>query len=132
MLDTNAVSNITRASPSPLDERLRGTTSTSVCVSAITEGELRFGLVRKPTALRLRASIEAFLSRVDVLPWGRNAAVAYGDLRARMAAAGTPLAALDTLIAAHALAADAVLVTSDHAFSRIPGLIIEDWSIGAP
>ena len=48
-----------------------------------------------------------------------------------MEAAGTPLGNLDTLIAAHALAADAVMVTNDHAFSRVPGLVVENW-VAAP
>jgi tRNA(fMet)-specific endonuclease VapC len=125
MLDTNVASRFIRASPSPMDERL--TRASAVTISAITEGELRFGLARRPEAARLRAAVEAFLSRVEVLPWDRAAAIAYGEVRARMSGAGTALGALDMLIAAHALAADAVLVTGDKAFGRVPGLEVEDW-----
>jgi tRNA(fMet)-specific endonuclease VapC len=73
-----------------------------------------------------------------VLAWDHDAAVAYGGLRAALERAGTPLGALDTLIAAHALAAGAVLVTHDAAFHRLrtlamkPGLQVVDWATDLP
>jgi tRNA(fMet)-specific endonuclease VapC len=36
---------------------------------------------------------------------------------------------LDMMIAAHALAAEAILVTSDRSFRRLNSLKIEDWTI---
>jgi tRNA(fMet)-specific endonuclease VapC len=50
-------------------------------------------------------------------------------LRAALEAAGTPLGGMDTLIAAHALAIGATLVTNDHAFQHVPGLTVEDWTL---
>jgi tRNA(fMet)-specific endonuclease VapC len=47
-----------------------------------------------------------------------------------MEASGTPLGNLDTLIAAHALAVNATLVTHDRAFGRVAGLGVEDWIEG--
>lgn len=127
MLDTNAASRLIR-NPSPADEaRLTGASVPAACISAITEGELRFGLAKRPEAVRLAALVEAFLLRVEILPWESGAADRYGRLRAMLEAAGTPLDDLDTLIAAHALATDAVLVTSDKAFGRVPGLTTVDW-----
>jgi len=49
----------------------------SLCIPAITEGELRFGLARRPDAVRLQALVEEFLARVDVLPWDRASAACY-------------------------------------------------------
>jgi tRNA(fMet)-specific endonuclease VapC len=127
MLDTNAVSRIIR-DPSPEREaRLQAVPPADLCISAITEGELRFGLARRPAARRLAEVVEAFLARVDILPWDSVAAARYGELRAGLETQGTPLADLDTLIAAHALAAEAVLVTADKAFGRVPDLTVEDW-----
>ena len=69
-----------------------------------------------------------FLIRVDILPWNHDVATVYGDLRAKCEAARITLSPLDMMIAAHANAVDAILVTRDKAFSRIPeGLRIENW-----
>ena len=65
-----------------------------------------------------------------ILPWSSKEAAAYGDLRARLEAAGINLSAMDMMIAAQAIAAGAVLVTSDKAFSHIRGLHgIENWAM---
>ena len=94
----------------------------------MTQGELFYGLARKPEAIALKTAVLAFLSRLDVLPWDRAAAERYGALRASLERLGTPLGNLDTLIAAHALSVDAALVTNDQAFARIEGLQVEDWT----
>jgi tRNA(fMet)-specific endonuclease VapC len=66
---------------------------------------------------------------VDSLPWDSNAARRYADLRATLEFGGIPMGNLDMMIAAHALAAEAILVTSDHSFRRLKHLKIEDWAI---
>ena len=101
-----------------------------LAISAVTEGELRFGLARRPEATRLRQVVEEFLLRVAILPWDSDAAHHYGHLRASLERDGQPMGNLDTLIAAHALATSSVLVTNDHAFSRIKKLKVEDWTKG--
>lgn len=93
-----------------------------IAISAITEGEILYGLARKPEATRLRAGIEALLDAVEILPWDSDAARAYGTLRAGLSAAGKSLSAMDMLIAAHAVARDAVLVTRDAAFVQVESL----------
>jgi len=75
----------------------------------------------------LKDIVKAFLIRVRVLPWDSAAALCYGPLRASLEAAGTGLANLDTMIAAHALARGSILITHDKAFARIQGLALEDW-----
>lgn len=127
MLDTNIASHIIKGPGAALRARLRATPLTDTCVSAITEGELLFGLARKPEATALGEAVASFLKHVEVLPWDSAAAAAYGPLRARLEAARTPLGNLDTLIAAHALAAGCVLVTNDRAFGRATDLTAEDW-----
>jgi len=125
MLDTNIASHIIRG-PSP-DVRVRLAPAPGVCISAITEGEILFGLAKKPEAVNLRKGAETFLLRVEVLPWTSEAARAYGRLRVRLEGEGTPLGSLDTLIAAHAMAENAILVTRDKSLARTPGLTVEDW-----
>lgn len=128
MLDTNIVSLLIRRQ-SALMERVQSRPMSELCVSAVTGGELAFGLARRPEATRLRAAVGEFLLRVDVLPWDGAIADGYGALRAKMESAGKNLAPLDCLIAAHALGVAAVLVTNDGAFGHVPGLQIEDWTL---
>ena len=95
----------------------------------MTEGELLFGLAKRPAAAQLYAAVAEFLKRVDVLPWDSSAAEHYGTLRASMEAQGKPLAPLDMLIGAQAVSVGAVLVTNDQAFRRISYLQVEDWTV---
>jgi tRNA(fMet)-specific endonuclease VapC len=110
----------------------------AIYVSAISEAELRFGMAKGAKHLVRIAMMERFLAKATVLPWGHEEAVAYGELRARLQIAGAPLGALDTLIAAHALAIDAVLVTHDKAFGKLRqvglerALQIADWATDLP
>ena len=98
-----------------------------LAISTVTEGELRFGVARRPDATRLQGIVEEFLLHVNILPWDSAAARQYGTLRAILERDGQPMGNLDTMIGAHALASGAVLVTSDAAFRRIKKLRVEDW-----
>ena len=129
MLDTNIASYIVRGPTAALARRLLAVAPASLCVSCITQGELLHGVERKPGAVNLRTAVGEFLSRLDILPWDSAAATRYGVLRAALEAGGTPLGNLDTLIAAHALSAGAVLVTNDRAFSRVAALTVENNSV---
>lgn len=96
-------------------------------VSSITGAELSFG-VAKSGSERNVAALEKFLAPLESLPFDTAAMRRYGPLRAELQARGQPIGALDTLIAAHALALGAVLVTNNLAeFGRVPGLACENW-----
>lgn len=127
MLDTNTVSHIMRGHPA-VTARLTAAPIASLCISAITEGELLFGLARRPQATRLQRVVEEFLRRMDVLPWDRTSAARYGTTRAALQARGLVLSPLDLLIAAHAQSVDAVLVSSDRTFRQVEDLAWEDWT----
>lgn len=127
MLDTNTVSHLLRKHPA-VAMRIVAVPMASLCISAITEGELLFGLAKRPAAKQLHAAVREFLRRVDVLPWDSAAAEHYGAVRADMARRGKALAPLDFLIATHALSLNAVLVTNDRAISQMADLHIEDWT----
>ncbi len=100
----------------------------AVSISTVTEAELRYGAARKPEAERLNIAVEEFLLRVQLLPWDSTAARHYAFTRATLEREGKIMGNLDMMIAAHALAAEAILVTRDRAFRRVRGLKIEDWS----
>ena len=97
-------------------------------ISVVTEAELRFGVARLPQAAKLGIAVEEFLLRVEVLPWGSEAAQHYARIRALLEREGEPMGNLDLLIAAQALAMDVILVTNDRVFRRVKGLRIEDWT----
>jgi tRNA(fMet)-specific endonuclease VapC len=128
LLDTNIASHILRAKSPDVQRHLARVPMAALHVSAVTEGELRYGLARVPGATMLRKLVEEFLLRVTILAWDSQAATEYGDLRAALERAETPIGGLDMMIAAHALAAGCVLVTNDGVFRSIKGLKVEDWT----
>ena len=130
MLDTNIASFIVKGANDGLKAKLRAYPIGDMCLSAITEGELLFGLAKRPDATAIKKAVHGLLQLVEVLPWDGGAAQAYGKLRASLEQQGTSLGNLDTLIAAHAIALGSVLVTNDKALLRALGEKAEDWSTG--
>jgi tRNA(fMet)-specific endonuclease VapC len=128
MLDTNMASYVIKGNIPRVRERLLKVPMAQVSVSAVTEAELLFGVARKPEAVGLKTAVEEFLLRVDRLAWDSEAARHYARLRTALERDGEAMGNLDLMIAAHALAARATLVTHDRVFQRIKELEIEDWS----
>lgn len=129
MLDTNTASYIIKGQPAAVRANLQRVPMQQVCISAVTEAELLLGLAQKPSALRLAEVVAQFLLRVEVLPWDSAAAKAYAGFASAAFAQGRPLSALDMLIASHAIAAGAILVTSDRSFYRLRlRLSLLDWT----
>lgn len=128
MLDTNTVSHLLKAHPG-VTQRIVAMPMATLCISAITEGELLFGLAKRPEAKHLHRAVHELLRRVETQPWDSAAAAHYGMLRADMARQGKGLAALDMLIAAHALSLGVILLTNDQAFRHVTQLAVEDWTV---
>jgi tRNA(fMet)-specific endonuclease VapC len=131
LLDTNTVSYIAKGkSPAARGRLLAVEEDEMVCISSVTEAELRYGLAKRPEARQLRKSIEGLLFRLRILPWGSKEAAAYGELRARLEAAGITLSQLDLQIAAHAVAIGAILVTNDRGLLQVDDLCkMENWAL---
>lgn len=129
MLDTNSVSHLLKEHPAVV-RRVVATPMAALCLSAITEAELRYGLAKRPDAKRLHRVARELLLRLDVLPWDSDTAQTYGAVRASLERQGKVLAPLDMLIAAHAVATGCTLVSNDQAFTQLTGLALEDWTIG--
>jgi tRNA(fMet)-specific endonuclease VapC len=127
MVDTNTASGLLKGQPS-IVAHLQAAAPERICLSVVTEAELRYGVARRPEARKLRAAVEEFLAAVDVLPWTGATARRYATLRAELERRGRPLGALDLMIAAHAVERDALLVTNDRAFGSVPGLRVDDWA----
>ncbi|HXM61637.1 MAG TPA: type II toxin-antitoxin system VapC family toxin [Terriglobales bacterium] len=128
LLDTNTASYVIKGNFPRVRDRLLKVSMAEVGISAVTEAELRFGVARKPEAVRLKTAVEEFLLRVEALPWDSEAAQQYAQIRADLERTGKPMGNLDLMIGAHALSAQLVLVTHDHVFRRIKRLKTEDWS----
>lgn len=127
MLDTNTVGILLREHPS-VSRRVMHEPMATLCISAVTEGEMLFGVAKRPEAKRLQRAVAEFLLRVEALPWNSVAAECYGTMRADMERRGKIMAPLDLLIASHALSLGLVLVTNDASFAQMQGLDVEDWA----
>jgi tRNA(fMet)-specific endonuclease VapC len=128
LLDTNTVSYVLKGNIPNVHTRLAKVPMSRVAISVVTEAELRFGVVRRPDAKHLKIAVEEFLLLISVLPWNSDCAKQYAELRAASERTGKPVGNLDLMIAAQALAADAVLVTNDMALRRMKQLKTEDWT----
>ena len=132
LLDTNIASHIIKGDIPRVRERLVAVSMHSAVVSSITQAELLYGVAKRGYPIGLTTRVREFLVRVDVLPWTAETANVYADLRASCEAAGATLSPMDMMIAAHAKAAAAILVTRDRTFGLIPdGLTLEDWTMEA-
>ncbi|HEX5421893.1 MAG TPA: PIN domain-containing protein, partial [Gammaproteobacteria bacterium] len=108
--------------------KLRGKSIGQVGVSSITVAELSFGAAKSSKAAEARLALTEFLLALEIAVFDHDAAIAYGEVRSSLARRGTPIGPLDTLIAAHALTIDAVLVSHNlREFKRVEGLRVEDW-----
>lgn len=129
LLDTSIASYVIRGDRPKVMRRLHSIPRSSIAISVITEAELRYGVVKRGEPADLKRRVDNFLLLITILPWSHDVVFAYANMRVAREAAGASLAPMDLLIAAHAMAIGATLVSSDAAFGGYPaGLILEDWS----
>lgn len=127
LLDTNVISRMVRDPEGPEVRRLRTSKPGTLVTSLVVAAELRFGYVRR-RSVRLERSIEDVLATIEVLDWSAPCDRVYADLRADLERRGALIGPMDMMIAAHALALDAVLVTdNEREFGRVAGLKVENW-----
>ncbi len=128
MLDTNVVSHIMQGRDAALLARLAAVPVGQVVISSVTLAELEYGLHRKGQPVRLRNAMTQVLLRVDVLPWDESVACCYGEFCSTLEAKGINLSDFDMMIAAHAVAVNATLVSRDRAFAQVTErLSLELW-----
>ncbi len=128
MLDTDTISYFIRGRTPALDARMTAASPKDLCISAVTRGELLYGLNVKEGAHKLARLIDQVLQRVPCLPWGEDAATHFAVMSAELHKAGTVIGQMDSMIAGHAASLGAVLVTNNgRHFSRVAGLQIENW-----
>ncbi|NBQ20660.1 MAG: type II toxin-antitoxin system VapC family toxin [Synechococcaceae bacterium WB6_3B_236] len=127
MLDTNICIHVINAKPPAVLERFRQYRMGEIGLCSVVAAELAYGVAKSGSA-RNRQALEMFLAPLIILPFDDAAVWAYGNLRAELERKGTPIGALDTMIAAHALSQQSTLVTNNtREFARVPGLALENW-----
>lgn len=129
LLDTNICIYIINAKPPAVLARFHRFRLGDIGLSSVVAAELAYG-VAKSGSMRNRQALQGFLAPLEVVPFDEQAVWAYGELRADLERRGQPIGALDTMIAAHALALDALLVTNNtREFERVSGLRLENWAV---
>lgn len=129
MLDTNICIYVINSRPAIVLERFRLERIGDIVISSVTAAELAFG-VAKSGSVRNRQALDMFLSTLEILPFDESVIWHYGDLRTDLERRGQPIGTLDTMIAAHALSSNTILVTNNtREFERVPGLRLENWAV---
>lgn len=129
LLDTNIISHAVRYPHAALAKHIQFLSAGNpacLCTSVIVACELQFGITKKD-ADNLASKVEILLRFIRVLEIDSRVIPHYATTRAHLERQGTPIGPNDTLIAAHALALGATLVSGDAEFSRVPGLQVENW-----
>lgn len=99
-----------------------------LAISAVTLAELLYGAEKSAQPAHNLAVVESFAARLEVLPFDARAAAHFGQIRAALQQAGTPIDPYDLMIAGHARSQGLTLVTNNSGeFSRVPGLLVENW-----
>jgi len=129
MLDTHTCSYVLRRHPLAMKAHFDQVGPNHLAISTVVLAELLFGAVQHPTkGAAIRQDIDDMVRRLVVMPWSAQAADEYSRLRTFLQRQGTPIGGMDLLIAAHALAENAVLVTNNlREFGRVPNLRLENW-----
>jgi len=121
LIDANCVVYALGGESVALRTRIADCAPGQVVVSAITYAEVAYGTyVGKPPPQDV---LDAFLRAIPLLAFDEEAARQYARLPFKRAR-------FDRLLAAHALALDAVVVTKNEAnFADVPGLRVENWTV---
>lgn len=127
LLDTNILSQLIKDPRGPLTDRLASLDADELCTSIVVACELRYGAARRASPA-LSQKVEDLLHCVTVLALDADADRHYADIRTTLERSGQVIGGNDLLIAAHARALEATLVShNEREFSRVPGLKLENW-----
>ncbi len=128
LLDTDICIYLIKKKPPQVITRLRELPLSTVAISSITLSELEYGVMKSSRPKQNKFALMQFVVPLEILPFDDLAAREYGYIRSFLEKLGTPIGSLDTLIAAHALALDCIIVTNNQKeFARVPGLKTANW-----
>ena len=129
LLDTNVISHIMQGRDAKLLAQLSKLPIGQTAISSVTLAEIEYGIQRRGQPVALRIALTQVLLHMDVMPWDTAAATCYGELCSSLETQGINLSDFDMMIAAHAVALKATLVSRDKAFAHLPKqrLKLEVW-----
>lgn len=128
MLDTDTCVFLIRKSPASVLKKLTSLKPGDVGVSVVTLAELEYGVAKSSKQNVNAEALSEFCVPLEIAGFGEKAARSYGEVRAALERAGTPIGSMDMMIGSHALSLGVTLVTHNtREFSRIEGLKLADW-----
>jgi tRNA(fMet)-specific endonuclease VapC len=128
MLDTNICIYIAREKPPSMRARFSQFRPGQLVMSAITHGELAYGAAKSADRSRALSQLESLVHAIPVESLSVDVSKSYGAIRAALEIQGRVIGNNDLWIAAHALALDLPLATTnEREFRRVPGLSVENW-----
>jgi len=131
LIDTNAVIALIGRKSDTLLARVMDSDEGSIGLSSIVMHELYYGAYKSAKVSYNLETLRLFMADFPSVGFEQEDALAAGEIRAALAAKGTPIGPHDVLIAAQAKARDLVLVTNNVGeFRRVEGLRVEDWTAG--
>ena len=131
MLDTDTCIFLMRGASQRLEAKVQSVPLAQQVMSAVTFAELSYGVQASATAKRKQnqAILDSLALHLAVLDWPQDAAKHYAEIRADLKKRGAQLGAADLMIAAHARAMGAIIVTNNvKDFGRVKGLKVENWT----
>ena len=130
MIDTDIACYVIKGRHPAVDTRFAAADPARLCVSTVTQAELLYGLKALDPAHRLHLVVHRFLREIAILPWGEEAAEVHADIRHLLVSGGNAIGEMDMMIAAHAIALGAVLVTNNvrHCQRLAPMVSIANWA----
>ncbi len=129
MLDTNICIYLINNKPKKILSRFKKEEVGNIAISSITLSELKFGAYNSSNALKNLDAIAKFTTPLEVLPYSEFETDIYGKIRASLKKLGKLIGPNDTLIAAHAISVNCILVTNNiNEFKNVNGLKLENWA----
>jgi len=128
LLDTNICIHLLNQRDAGLERYFRAHSPGEIALCSVVKAELLFGARNSRRVEANLQRLHLFFAPLASLPFDDRAAEEYGRIRSELTATGKPIGPNDLLIAATALAHDAILITRNRdEFGRVPGLRLEVW-----
>jgi tRNA(fMet)-specific endonuclease VapC len=129
LLDTNICIYVIKQQPASVLKHFIEFQIGDIGISSITLSELQYGVAKSAHREKNAKALDEFITPLEIVSFDEQAAYVYGNIRAALEKAGTPIGSMDMLIAAHAVSLEVPLVTNNtREFVRISDLTIFDWT----